>query len=432
VLPASALATTDDTTSFWDRTLLEMELQHVDMKAGSLGEAWHELGRSFLVRAVLAVEERTAVPRPFEFTREVCTVRELIGAMLEAYADYQLSQDPETGILWIHPASVPYESILTTPVVVPPGLNQVPALQGVLRPLQAQGAFYIGRRGRGIVEAYESTHAFPVSLRPGVHTVRDVLNRCCQAGPSRTFYVSLNGPAATVTPGNMLSPPRSPKIDNLMAALQSGGLDIRATPLALSLTPADWLPSVARPGSLRFWRLGMGRAGDAEPTHAELLEALASPEEHERWVARSFIEAESFHVPIQEIITEAPPGREAVWASLGMLTTHNLTAPTTNSPGLLRIRREMSLDTAASLDRGTVVLAAMEMARVGDDALLKKVAQWNLGPDELATIDPDGVRIARLSSIVRAALKEANCAWLGLSAKEIRDMDEQKPLLVPK
>jgi hypothetical protein len=187
----------------------------------------------------------------------------------------------------------------------------------------------------------------------------------------------------------------------------------------------------ARPGSLRFWRLGMGRAGDAEPTRAELLQALASPREHERWVARSFIEAEVFHVPIQDIVMEAPPGRDAVWASLGMLTTHNLTAPTTNSPGLLRIRREMSLDSAAGLDRGTVVLAAMEMARVGDDALLKKVGQWSLGPDELATIDPDGVRIARLSSIVTAALKEANCTWPGLSAKEIREMDEQKPLLAP-
>jgi hypothetical protein len=109
-----------------------------------------------------------------------------------------------------------------------------------------------------------------------------------------------------------------------------------------------------------------------------------------------------------------------------MLTMHNLAAPATNSPGLLRIRLEMSRDTAAILDRGTVVLAAMEMARVGDDALLKKVAQWNLGPDELATIDPDGVRIARSSSIVRAALKEANCAWPGLSANDIRAMEEPK------
>jgi hypothetical protein len=96
------------------------------------------------------------------------------------------------------------------------------------------------------------------------------------------------------------------------------------------------------------------------------------------------------------------------------------------------MRREMSRDTAASLDRGTVVLAAMEMARAGDDALLKKVAQWNLGPDELAAIYPDGIRLARLSSIVRAALKEANCAWPGLSAKEVRDMEEQTVLLVPK
>jgi hypothetical protein len=98
--------------------------------------------------------------------------------------------------------------------------------------------------------------------------------------------------------------------------------------------------------------------------------------------------------------------------------------------GLKRIQREMSLDGAASLDRGTAVLAAMEMARVGDDALLKKVAQWALGPDELATIDPDAVRIANSSSIVRAALKEANCAWPGLSASDVRGMEERKLLVL--
>jgi hypothetical protein len=400
----------------------------------------------FLVRAVIAMQERTAVPAPFEFTRDACTVRELIGAILEAYPDYQLTQDPETGVLWIHPVSVPYESILATPVVIPPGLSQVPALQGVLRPLQAQGAFSI--RWRGLVEAFESAHAFPVNLRPGLHAVRDVLNMCCQASPSRTFYVSLD--VGVMTPGDILCPPSYPGLcypedalppgspgeslyPQIEAALASAPPEDRDRVLGSlrSAAVAAKLRSV-RPGSLGFWRLGMGRASDAEPTHAELLEALASPNGHERWVARSFIEAETFHVPIQHMIMEAPPGREVVWASLGMLTTHNLAAPSPGAPGLLRIRREMSRDTAANLDRGTVVLAAMEMARVGDDALLKKVAQWNLGPDELATIDPDGVRIARSSSIVRAALKEANCAWPGLSAKEIRDMDEQKALLVPK
>ncbi len=147
-------------------------------------------------------------------------------------------------------------------------------------------------------------------------------------------------------------------------------------------------------------------------------------------MARLFMGAEVFQVPIQRMVSEAPPGREAVWAALGMLTTHNLATPSSRSPGLLRIRREMLPGTAASLDRGTVVLAAMEMARVGDDALLKKFAKWALGPDELATIDPDGVRIANSSSIVRAVLKEANCAWPGLSAKELRDMEERKPLVL--
>jgi hypothetical protein len=440
LLPSNALAATSDTTSFWDKTLLDMELHNVRMKARTINEAWDKLGRGFLVRAVLAVEERTAVPAPFEFTREACTVREIIGAVLEAYPEYQFTQDPETGVLWIHPASVPYESILANPVVIPPGLNQVPALQGVLRPLQAQGALHIF--SRGVVEAFESAHAFPVNLSPGLHAVRDILNMCCQASPSRTFYVRLD--TGVVTPGDILCPPSypglcwpedvppsgtpgqspDPKVEAKLAAVVAPEDQDLMRPFLAS--PGPEALRYLRPGSLRFWRLGMGRAGDAEPTHAELLQALASPSEHERWVARSFVQAETFHVPIQHIIMEAPHGREVVWASLGMLAMHNLAMPTAHAPGLLRIRLEMSRDTAAILDRGTVVLAAMEMARVGDDALLKKVAQWNLGPDELATIDPDGVRIARSSSIVRAALKEANCAWPGLSANDIRAMEEPK------
>ncbi len=430
----AATAATNDTTSFWDKALLDMELQHVEMSAGSLFAAWDKLGRAFLVRSVLALRESSAVRRPFEFTKDACTVRDLIGALMEAYPDYQLSQDLETGILWIHPASVPYESLLATSVVIPPGMNQVPALQGVLRPLQSQGAF--GIRWRGIVGAFENAHAFPVNLRPGVHTVRDVLNMCLQASPSRTFYVALNEPQAIVTPVDILNPPGHPEMDKFIRALQQGGSPGQqpaspggVTNQALPFTAG---PNVTplRPGSLRFWRLGMGRAGDAQPSNAELLEALASQSAHERWVVRLFMGAEVFQVPIQRMVSEAPPGREAVWAALGMLTTHNLATPSSRSPGLLRIRREVSLDTAASLDRGTVVLAAMEMARVGDDALLKKVARWALGPDELATIDPDGVRIANSSSIVRTALKEANCAWPGLSANDLRATEERKLLVL--
>ena len=48
-----------------------------------------------------------------------------------------------------------------------------------------------------------------------------------------------------------------------------------------------------------------------------------------------------------------------------------------------------------------------------------------LDTDELAAIYPDAVRIANLSGNVRAALKEANCAWPGLSAKDVRDMEER-------
>jgi hypothetical protein len=394
LLQAGANAATNDTTSFWDRGLLGLKLGHVDLKAASLFDAWDDLGRGYLVRTVMVAGPGAGSKAPFEFASETCTVADVIGAMLAAYPDYRLTQDPDTGILWVHPVSVPYESILPAKVAIPPGMEQVPMLQGVLRQLEPQGAFRVYQNGA--VQVFENAAAYPVTLRPGVFTVRDVVNMCCQASPSRTFGV---------TGGSLIS---------------AGDI--------LDDTPRR----VARPGSLLFWRLGMGRAGDAEPTGAELLEALASRNAHERWVARSFIKAETFHVPIQHIIMEAPPGRKAVWASLGMLTMHNLTAPTTNSPGLLRMRREMSRDTAASLDRGTVVLAAMEMARAGDDALLKKVAQWNLGPDELAAIYPDGIRLARLSSIVRAALKEANCAWPGLSAKEVRDMEEQTVLLVPK
>lgn len=443
LLRGNALAAANDTTSFWDKALLDMELQHVDIKATGLPEAWDKLGRDFLVRSVLARQWRTAIPRrPFQFNRDDCTVREVIRAMLEVYPEYQFTQDAETGILWIHPASVPYGSILAKSVVIPPGFDQVPTLQGVLRPLRAQGALDI--RQRGIVEIFESGGAFPVSLRPGVATVRDVLNMCCQASPSRTFSVALDGPNAIVSLGDILNSPTPPEMDKLIEELKrnhSGGLSA-TNPLVESVGPggsvmhalpvaaaADAAP--ARAGSLLFWRLGMGRAGEAEPTDAELLEALASPNAHERWVARSYVKSELFHVNLPAIINGAPHGRKAIWASLAELSMLNLVKPSPYMPGLKRIQREVSLGSAATLDRPTAVLAAMEMARVGDDALLKEVAQWNLSPDESSAMYPDAVRIANLSSEVRAGLREANCAWPGLSAKDLRGMEERKLLVLP-
>jgi hypothetical protein len=334
----------------------------------------------------------------FEFAKDVCTVRDLIGAMLGTYGGYTLTQDPATGVLWIHPASVPYESILAGLIEVPQGLVQVPMLQGVLRKLQEQphsGVFVVGR---GFIPLLESAGAYPVTLRPGVFTLRDIINACCQPSPSRAFGIQIFGTAAAIGPCDILDSTRRP---------------------------------VARPGSLRFWRLGMGKASEAEPSREELLQALASADPHERWVARSFIEAERSHVPLGKMIMGAPRGRQAIWASLAELSMLNLMMPSHLMVGAKRIQREMSLGTAADLDRATAVLAAMEMARVGDDALLKKVARWSLTPDELAGMYPDSVRIATLSKEVRAALREASCAWPGLSSKDLRDMEERKPLVVP-
>jgi hypothetical protein len=389
---AGAAAATNETTTVWDKSLLSLKLGHVDLKAASIFDASNKLGRGYLVRTVLVAGLGAGSKVPFEFASEACTVADVIAAMLATYPDYTLTQDPDTGILWLHPVSVPYESILPAKVAIPPGMEQVPMLQGILRQLQPQGAFTVFQDG--IVETFENAAAYPVTLRPGVFTVRDVINMCCQASPSRTFGVV-------------------------------GGSLISAGDI-LDDTPRP----VARPGSLLFWRLGMGRAGDAEPTGAALLEALASPNPHERWVARSFINAEMFHISIGAIINGAPRGRKAIWASLAMLGTFNLVNASPYMPGLKRIQQEMSLDSAATLDRPTTVLAAMEMARVGDDALLKRVAQWSLGPDESAAMYPDSVRIANLSTKVRAALKEANCAWPGLSAKDLRDMEERKPLVL--
>jgi hypothetical protein len=380
-----------------------MQLDHVDLKADSLSGAWARLGRRFFVRSVLAVDDSAGVPGRFEFTRDACTVRELIGAMLQAYPGYELSQDPGTGILWIHPVSVPYASLLPTPVAIPPGSDQVPALQGVLRELRRQAPADIAIYHRGAVQAFESAGAFPVTLRPGLCTMRDVLNMCCQASPAQSLYIVLGPRGAIVDPGDLYA----------------------------SVVLGTNMPPV-RPGVLRFWQLGMGKASGANPTHAEVSDALASANGHERWVARCFLGAgDPAAAHIDELITEAPTVRQAIWASLAELSIYNLALPSYGMIGFKKIQRELSRGAAETLDRGTVVLAAMEMARAGDDALLKEAARWNLGPDELATIDPDGVRIARLSSIVRAALKEANCTWPGLSAKEIRDMDEQKPLLAP-
>lgn len=416
-----------ETTSFWDRALLDMELRDVDLQAASLPEAWDKMGREFLVRSVLALDEPASVPHPFHLARSACKVRELIGAIVEAYPDYRMTQDPATGVLWIHPKTRPYESLLASRITIGQGVDEVPALQAVIRPLHAQGAF-VFRLSRGILEMQEDAGAFPVTLPATQCTARDVVNDCCQAAPSRTFYVGLIGDVSCLTPGDILNPPPPPPLPAGIDAAPDGVS--AADLLAAQVTRQPKRASGARPGALLFWRLGMGLASEKEPTNAELLGALANRDAHARWVARAFIKAECFRVSIEQIIREAPRGRPAIWASLAMLSMFNVASPNPRAPGLLRIQREMSLDTASTLDRGTYVLAAMEMARVGDSALLKEVAQWNLTADELASMHPDCVRITRVSKEVRAALKEANCAWAGLSANEVRDMENQNALFV--
>jgi len=370
--------------SAWDADLINLKLEHVEIRAKSVTASWNEISSKLLLRSILCYRPVRPDQRdspPFEFVRERTTVKELFDALVAAYPEYTYTQDAATGIVWFHPKDLPYTNILDQPVHIFSSATGVPMQTGVLEKiaaLESPQKISVKRWGT----AFENTFNYPVDLPSGIFSVREILNMCCVANPKKTFAV---GPS-------------------LVTAINLGSDKAKAAPPA---------------GILHFWKIHIGNLEKGVPTDDDIINALSSSNPRLRWAGRAYLEAVIWQHPTEELVMRAKSGEKALWTAIGVKSILVRTEKAIALAAVQRMRTEFNRSILES-NPGLAFLVAMEISEAtGDPKPIEMAARHRLSDSEFAGIADDFERIARKSKTVREKLLGLDIQLPGYSKERL-------------
>lgn len=385
--------------SKWDRTLPAMELQNVHIDAGGITKAWQVIVKDFGIRTVLYVEWKSPLEKAsFTFDKVRCTADELLSAFTAGYG-YTRTPDSKTGIIWLHPASVAYRSILPAKVKVDRDLCQVPFATKCFYPLCRIKGLGMVNGGMG---GMENTLDSPVNLSSGVYSTRDLLNLLCFESPNQTFVTTA--------------------VHN--------GLMVTAVPV-MSFRP-EGAQVVPTPGALLYWRTEVNPASKEGPTDSEFVDALANPKADIRSGARTYFDMTLPLARFEKVLSQPAPAAKAVWVSVGVLSVMTRGDVPAWPSAAARLRTTLTDSDALSGKPALYALAATELARVEKDAsYLEQAAKRPLSASELADVRPDLIRNLCYSSFVRDKFLELEPKWAGFSKPQVETVGQTNSFSLP-
>lgn len=363
--------------SNWDQDLPYLQLDKVRIHASSLTEAWKEMSTKYLVRSVLVTSDWAMEEMPFDYETARCTVQDLYDAFAATYGLAWI-QDGRTGIAWLHPTELAYDSILAVRVQVVRDHHGLPMQSGILEPLGANSTTGIIVKQWG--SAFRNTFDFAVNVPAGVYTVRDILNLCCVANPTKTF----------------------------IARVGDGGVFV----MAVNIVP-DKMRSV--PVSvLHFWDVEMRQErGEGAPTAEQVMRMLALQEAELRCAARNYLEAIIWSAQVDEWVTRSASIEQLLWTCIGITSVLVRSEGVTHQASIETMKQRATDDFLAECEPGLAVMTALDLTRLTKNTrALEVVKKRKFRANELAGVISDACRIIALSSFVRKALQARSAASL--------------------
>jgi hypothetical protein len=387
--------------SKWDQDILNAELHDVAIDANSMEDAWDQISSEYLLRANFYLDAASdADSAKFAFKRAKTTGKELLQAFLSVYPAYTYTNDPVTGVLWLHRKAVAYNDILSQKILIERPAREVPVLGAVLTQLSAilptnvilsPDAFKLG-----------SKFAYSVDLQPGAYSVGQILNLCCVANPCKSFKIA--------------------PVDKSRLQIIPKRLD-------------EWNP-LAHPRDLavRFWEVEIGRAANGTPSAREVAAAMSDANPRKRWAARAYLEAAEMNYTWADLIRKDATPEETVWAALGVEEArfHGI-----NDTAFFRMLETQGLPITNALahvtDASVALLALLESAKEQRDAdRLEAIArQHHFTGAEIASILPDIYRMAHQSKLVLDKLKTMKLDAPELSPESLHELENTNLFILP-
>ena len=398
------------TQSTWDRSLLGMEFQNVLIRTYWMEAAWAEMATKYLLRMNLLLDRTES--GTFEFKKDRATGKEILEAFLATFPAYTYSQDPDTGVLWVHPKRISYDQILNQKLVARHSASQVCMYTGIYKPLceilpqslavePLPNYIPTDRFGNPIIKP-PSADCYAVDLPAGVLSVKEILNLCCVADPAKAFKVR---PA----PG------------------RSGALQV--IPVTL-----DYNNPLAPPrqAAVEFWRQEIGEPTNGVPSLEELLSAISDKNPRMRWAARAYWDATSLNYSTSELMQGSRGSEQAIWAALaagavvfrGDTNLALLKYETHEFPGL-----SADLDHVQDPCLALIVLSQLEKEHRRIPYIDALVTSHSYSEEELASVRSDVFRLAREAPSILKRLEALNLSSALFSAEAFKELTDTNLLV---
>ena len=373
--------------SAWDSSLPGVELHNLRLNSSTLKEAWNELSQRWLIRSVLLVSGDTQTETPFVFKADRVTAGELMDKLVVTYSDYTWTQDQRSGVVWVYPSRLPFEQVLPSVQTVQNDQYGIPMQTGVLESLAKNPANNIVPKEWGTL--FLNTFEYPVDIPRGQYSTRDILNLCCTANPTKSFFLQLTDEGTTkVTAFNLIT-------------------DTIATPTS---------------GALHLWKTGLETPGP--PTIEELKKALASRDPFVRSIGGAYLESVIWNTPVEEIVTDTNNGELGLWTTVGLLKIIVRTEEGTFTSGIARLEAELKGDLFEKGDPQLALLTAFELARLTENTEgLDRISARTFSENDLMAIRSDLHRIARASKAVRDKIRQLGPDWLIFSEQILKQFE---------
>ena len=412
-LSEGKLAADGINTSEWDKNLLSVELTNVKIDAGGILGAWEEMSVKYLLRANVYRDSATADDqKPFTFTKSKTTGREIFEAFLGTYPGFTYTQDPETGIIWFHSKLIDYTNILAQRVRVVHTLEHIPAYTGIYVHLLQQldpnvvdsdtlpGAMdpSTGRR------PVPSSWLYDIDIPAGTYSAREILNKCCVANPSKAFLIQ----------------PMWEKRGRFMIYLKD----------LVSVNPL----TPPRIEAVKFWEHEIGKSTNGTPSFDEIRCAMSDSNSMKRAAASLYVESSFMNYSPLALITNADSADKAVWTALGVqyavFKDFNTNYFITLFPRIPRLREDLKRIDNPDL----ALLASLQLTREKKDTsyLDRVIHNHTYTEDEVLSVMPELIRMARASKAVRDKLTEMKSPIPELSQQAMNELtDTNSPLVAP-
>jgi hypothetical protein len=356
--------------SNWDRDLPDLMLDKVGLHAGSMKEAWKNLSTDHLARSVLVSLEQALEKMPFDYDAKKCRVRDIYDAFVSRY-NLAWVQDENTGVVWFYPVEQKYEDILSAKINVTHDYLGLPMQTGVLEPLEIVDSMSIVVKKWGSL--FLNTFNYAVDVPAGEYTVRDIINLCCIANPTKTFSVQANQNGFFITAVNLVAEKPGP------------------------------IPA----GVNHLWDVAAERSGQGARTRERLIAALATLEQEVRYGARNYLESVIWRVRADELIACESSIVQKLWTCIGITSILVRTEQATHLMSIETMRRLATTEFLFTGEPEIAVMTALDLARLTkDSSALEIVIKRDLAENFLKSVIRDICRVAALSEFVRKTLRE--------------------------